>query len=77
MMVLNDDNISKYKSYASNWIDEPISKLSHYSTEQPRKIIREFYSSNFSTRWPENIVPYEISPELSKQLNRKKKFNLI
>lgn len=66
MMIMNDDQITKYKPYISNWIDEPIRLVRHNTKEQSRKIVREFYSSNQSTRWPENIVPYEISPDLSK-----------
>ncbi|RNA39322.1 blastula protease 10-like [Brachionus plicatilis] len=64
MMVMNGDQTSKYKSYSSNWIDEPARFLPKYAKEQPRKIISEFYPTNQSARWPDNLVPYQISPEL-------------
>lgn len=63
---MNDEQVTKYKQYTSNWIDEPIRFLQHNTKGQLRKIISEFYSSKQSTRWPDNVVPYEISPELSK-----------
>ena len=63
MAVITDETISKYEFNEAKWKDEAPGLLSRKG-ENTRKIIREFYSFNHSSRWPNNVIPYEVSPEL-------------
>lgn len=63
MAVVREGKISKYDFQEREWKDEAPG-ISTRQRENTRKIIREFYSFNHSSRWPNNVIPYEVSKEL-------------